>query len=38
MRLGLRLFGKTLGQAFGVSDAQSLVLKSDNATLAQSRT
>ena len=34
MRHGLRLFGKTLGQAFGVADAQSLVLKSDNATLA----
>jgi AraC family transcriptional regulator len=34
MRHGLRLFGKTLGQAFGVSDAQSLVLQSDNATLA----
>jgi len=34
MKHGLRLFGKTLGQAFGVSDAQSLVLKSANATLA----
>jgi hypothetical protein len=28
------LFGKTLGQAFGVSDAQTLLLKSDNITLA----
>jgi AraC family transcriptional regulator len=34
MRHGPRLFGKMLGQAFGVSDAQSLALKSDNATLA----
>jgi AraC family transcriptional regulator len=34
MRHGPHLFGKELGQAFGVSDAQSLVLKSDNATLA----
>jgi AraC family transcriptional regulator len=34
MRHGPRLFGKMLGQAFGVSDAQSLALKSGNATLA----
>ena len=34
MRRGPGLFGKMLGQAFGVSDAQSLALKSDNATLA----
>jgi AraC-like DNA-binding protein len=34
MRHGPHLFGKTLGQAFGVSDAQTLLLKSDKATLA----
>jgi AraC family transcriptional regulator len=34
MRHGPHLFGKTLGQAFGVSDAQTLLLKSDNVTLA----
>jgi AraC family transcriptional regulator len=34
MRQGPRLFGNMLGQAFGVSDSQSLALKSDNATLA----
>jgi AraC family transcriptional regulator len=35
MRQGPRLFGKTLGHAFGVSDARSLVLRSENdATLA----
>jgi hypothetical protein len=34
VRHGPHLFGKTLGQAFGVSDAQTLLLKSGNATLA----
>jgi hypothetical protein len=34
MRRGPHLFGKTLGQAFGVSDAQTLLSKSDNITLA----
>jgi len=34
MRHGPHLYGKTLGQAFGVSDAQTLLLKSDNATPA----
>ena len=34
MRHGPNLYGRTLGQAFGVSDAQTLLLKSDNATLA----
>jgi AraC family transcriptional regulator len=32
MRQGPRLFGKTLGHAFGVSDARSLVLRSENDT------
>src|SRR5580700_7419673 len=34
MRYGPRLFGNQLGQAFGVAEAPSLVLRSDNATLA----
>ena len=34
MRHGPHLYGKTLGQAFGVSDAQTLLLKSDSSTLA----
>jgi AraC-like DNA-binding protein len=34
MRHGPHLFGKALGHAFGVHDAQTLLLKSDNATLA----
>jgi AraC family transcriptional regulator len=34
MRQGPRLFGKILGQVFGVPDSQSLALTSGNATLA----
>jgi hypothetical protein len=34
MRHGPHLWGKTLGEALGVSDAQTLLLTSDNATLA----